>query len=138
MKGSEEVIMALCDGDEEYAGLLSEFMQRQEHLPWSVHTYTDVGRLLAQEKEVDMLVVAEGSYQEELKGLPAKRMIVLNESGIVRDKNLRYVNKFQRADHVLRELIAVYLEICTQVLPRLGIEGKTRFIGFFSPVRRCM
>lgn len=138
MKGSEEVILALCDGDEEYAGLLSEFMQRQEHLPWSVHTYTDIGRLLAQEKEVDMLVVAEASYQEELKGLPAKRMIVLNESGIVRDKNLRYVNKFQRADHVLRELIAVYLEICTQVLPRLGMEGKTKFIGFFSPVRRCM
>ena len=133
-----QAILALCDEEEEYAQLLTEFMQKQKNLPWIVHTYTGLGNLLEVEKEVDLLVVAESCYVEELKGFAAKRMIVLNESGIVRDKGLRYVNKYQQADQLIREFIAVYLEICTQVLPKLGTEGRTSFIGFFSPVRRCM
>lgn len=138
MNGSEEIILAFCDKEEEYARLMTEYMERQGNLPWCVHCYTDAERLLESEKEVDLLVVAESVYREELKTLPAKRLVVLNESGIVRNKNLRYVNKYQQADQVVRELLAIYLEICTQVLPRLGVEGKTCFIGFFSPVRRCM
>jgi len=135
---SEESIMAFCDKEEEYARLMTEYMQRQGNLPWRVHCYTDADKLLESEKEVDLLVVSESVYREELKALSAKRFIVLNESGIIRNKNLRYVNKYQQADQVIRELLAVYLEIATQVLPKLGMEGKTSFIGFFSPVRRCM
>jgi len=137
MKQEKEVILALCDGEEEYARLLTEYMEHQQ-LPWVIHTYTDVEKLLESEKEVDLLVVAESTYQEELGTLRPKRMIILNESGIVRNRDLRYVNKYQQADHVVRELLAVYLEIATQVLPRLAAEGNTCFIGFFSPVRRCM
>ena len=138
MKQLDEVILAFCDSEEEYARLMAEYMQKQQNLPWSIHAYTDADKLLLQEKEVDMLVVAESVYQEELKALAAKRMIVLNESGIIRDKNLRYVNKYQQADQVIRELLAVYLEICEKDLPKLSNIGNTRFIGFFSPVRRCM
>ena len=138
MKQTEEVVLALCDGEEEYARLMTEYMERQEELPWSVHAYVDVNKLLEKEKEVDLLVVAESAYREELHALSPKRMVILNESGIVRNKDLRYVNKYQRADQVVKELLAVYLEIATQILPKLGMEGRTSFIGFFSPVRRCM
>lgn len=138
MKQEKEVVLALCDGEEEYARLMTEYMQHQENLPWVIHTYTDVGKLLETEKEVDLLVVAESTYQDELATLRPRRMVILNESGIVRNKEMRYINKYQQADHVVRELLAVYLEIATQVLPRLGTEGNTCFIGFFSPVRRCM
>lgn len=98
MKNSEEVILALCDGEEEYATLFTEYVERQDNLPWTIHTYTDVGKLMEKESGIDMLVVAESVYQEELKSLSPKRLIVLNESGIVRNKNLRYVNKYQQAD----------------------------------------
>lgn len=138
MNKSEDIVLALCDGEEEYARLMTEYMERQKSLPWSVHAYTDVTKLMEQESEVDLLVVAESVYREELKGLSPKRLIVLNESGIIRNRNLRYVNKYQQADQVVRELLAVYLEIATQVLPRLGLEGRTTFIGFFSPVRRSL
>lgn len=137
MKQEEEVVLALCDGDEEYTGLITEYMQRQENLPWSIHAYTDVAKLMESENGVDVLVVAESVYQEELKALSPKRLIILNESGIIRNKNLRYVNKYQQADQVVRELLCIYLEIATQVLPKLGMGGRTNFIGFFTPVRRC-
>lgn len=138
MNKAEEMILALCDGEEEYAHLLTEYMERQRNLPWSVHTYTDVSRLMAEEKEADILLVAESAYREELRELQPKRLIVLNESGIVRNKNLRYINKYQQADQVLRELLTIYLEIATQALPRLESEGNTGFIGFYSPVGRCL
>lgn len=138
MKVSEEVVLALCDAEEEYAGLMTEYMQRQGNLPWVVHAYTDVEKLKEKEKDVDVLVVAESLYQDELKTLSPRRLVVLNESGIIRNKNLRYVNKYQQADQVVRELLCIYLEIATQVLPRLGTEGKTRFLGFYSPVRRSL
>lgn len=138
MNQAEEIVLVLFDGEAEYARLMTEYMQRQDRLPWSVHTYTDAEKLMESEKNVAMLVVAESVYQEELKALSPKRLIVLNESGIVRNKNLRYVNKYQRADEVVRELTCIYLEIASQVLPRLGMAGKTSFIGVFSPVRRCM
>ena len=79
MKQEKEVILALCDGEEEYARLMTEYMQHQQ-LPWVIHTYTDVEKLLESEKEVDLLVVAESTYQEELGTLRPKRMIILNES----------------------------------------------------------
>ena len=138
MKNSEEIILAFCDEEEEYAGLMTEYMERQKNLPWTVHTYTDKQKLMEEERNVDMLLVSESAYCEELGGLQAKRLIVLNESGIVRDRNLRYVNKYQQADQVLREVLAIYLEIAAQVLPNLGMDAKTGFIGFFSPVRRCL
>ena len=138
MKRSEKAILALCDGEEEYTTLMNEYMQKQKNLPWQVHTYTAVGELMEQEHEVDLLVVAESVWQEELKSLAPKKMIVLNESGIIRDQTLRYVNKYQQADRVVREILATYLEICTEVLPKLGVSGNTKLIGFFSPVRRCM
>ena len=135
---SEEVVLALCDGEEEYTQLITEYMEKWERLPWVVHAYTDVEKLMEAEKGVVLLVVSESDYRDEIKTLSPKRLIVLNESGIVRNKNLRYVNKYQQADQLVREILCIYLEIATQVLPRLGLEGKTTFIGFFSPVRRAM
>lgn len=138
MKNTEEIILAFCDGEEEYAGLMTEYMERQKNLPWIIHAYTDVAKMMEAEREADVVLVAESVYREELKELQPKRLIVLNESGIVRDRNLRYVNKYQEADQVLREILAIYLEVATQVLPKLGVDAKTGFIGFFSPVRRSL
>ena len=136
MKETKEIILAFYDGDEEYASQMTEYMERQKNLPWCIHTYTEMNKLIEQEKGVNILLVAESVYCEELKELQPERLVVLNESGIIRDRNLRYINKYQQADQVVKELLVFYLEIVPQVLPRLGPEGNSIFIGFFSPVRR--
>ena len=136
MKEAKEIILAFYDGDEEYASQMTEYMERQKNLPWSIHTYTELNKLIEQEKGVNILLVAESVYCEELKELQPERLVVLNESGIIRDKNLRYINKYQQADQVVKDLLVFYLEIVPQVLPRFGPEGNSIFIGFFSPVRR--
>lgn len=138
MKNSEEIVLALCDGEAEYARLMTEYMERQGNLPWNLHTYTDVERMLREEKKVDILLVAETTYCEEIKSLQPSRLIILNESGIVKHKNFRHINKYQQADQVIRELMNVYLEVAVQVLPKMVSNRRTVFLGLYSPVGRCL
>lgn len=136
----EHSILALCDAEEEYAQLLTEFLQKHRDLPWEIHTYTSVEELLRQEKgtEVAMLVIAESTFCEEACTISSKRMVVLNESGVLHWDKVQNINKYQEADQVLRELLEIYAEIAGRQLPRLKSGSKTSLIGIYSPVRRCL
>ena len=75
-------VMALCDTEEEYAQLMTEFMRKQKNLPWELHTYTNVDTLLGTEQSgLAMLVVAESAFRQELRGLAPGCLVVLGESG---------------------------------------------------------
>ena len=130
--------MVLCDMEEEYAQLMTEFIKRHRNLPWELHTYTDVEELLHTEREAALLVVAESACTDKLRQLSPGRLVVLNESGLMRWENLRYVDKYQKAEEVLKSLLEIYMEIADAPLPRLRKNCKTVFIGNYSPVRRSM
>lgn len=133
-------ILVLCDTEEEYAGLMTEFLKARRELPWEIHTYTAVMTLLSQEQgsEIAMLVVAESAYVKEMDALRPRRMIILNESGVLRWDGIRNINKYQEAERVLKSLLEIYVEIADSVLPPLPGDSRTKFIGIYSPVRRCL
>ena len=138
MKEGEEV-MVLCDPEEEYAQLMTEFLKKHKELPWKIRTYTSVDDLLRTEKAaVGLLVVSEAAYSEELQSIQTPRIIVLNESGVIRWENVCYVDKYQQADEVLREILQLYVEVADQCPPRLRRKTNTVFVGNYSPVHRCM
>ncbi len=139
MKEKNEKIFVLCDAEEEYAQLMTEFLKKHRDLPWKIHTYTDREQLMRQEKEeIAMLVIAESTYTEELQQLKPRRTVILNESGLKRWNTYRNINKYQQAEHVLRELLDVSMEIMGEQLPWLTARYRTKFIGIYSPVRRCL
>ncbi len=140
MKGEAKDILVLCDTEEEYAWLMTDFLKLHKDLPWEIHTYTAVGMLLQQERksEIAMLVVAESAYAEELKALQPHCTVILNESGMMKWDQMRNVNKYQQADNVLRSLLEIYTDIADGQLPKLTGSLKTKFIGIYSPVRRCL
>lgn len=140
MKEQNADVMVLCDTEEEYAQLMTEFLKRHKDLPWELHTYTSVEELLLgeQHRSVSILVVAESAYSEEIKKLQPGRLVVLNESGMLRWQELHNVNKYQQAEEVLKCLLSVYMEIAGVQFPRLRKNSKTVFIGNYSPVRRSM
>lgn len=138
MKEGEEV-MVLCDPEEEYAQLMTEFLKKHKELPWKIRTYTSVDDLLHTEKAaVGLLVVSETAYSEELQSIQTPRIIVLNESGVVRWENVCYVDKYQQADEVVREILQLYIEVADKCPPRLCRKTDTVFLGNYSPVHRCM
>lgn len=138
-KAPEGRTLVLCDTEEEYAQLMTDFLQKQKDLPWELRTYTDVQELLRTglEKE-SLLVVAESAYTEDFLQLSPARLVVLNESGLMRWDNISYVDKYQKAENVLRFLLETYMEIADNPLPRLQKGCKTVFIGNYSPVHRSM
>lgn len=139
MKGMGDKIMALCDPEEEYAQLMTEFLNKHKNLPWKLRTYTGVEELLREEKEAPaMLVVAESAFCQELKQLAPARLVVLNESGVMKWQDVSYVDKYQEAEEVLKCLLGIYMEVAEVQLPRLRKNNRTIFIGNYSPVRRCM
>ena len=140
MKGPNGKVMVLCDTEEEYAQLLTEFLKRHKDLPWEIHTYTNVEELLLREQHqsISMLVVAESTYTEEIKKLQPDRLVVLNESGVLHWSELHHVDKYQQAEEVLKYLLSVYMEIADVQFPRLRKNSNAVFIGNYSPVRRSM
>lgn len=136
----KEAVLVLYDREEEYARLFSEYLRRQKELPWKIHTYTRAEELMTGEKngEVAMLVVAESSYTEELNVLQPACLAVLNESGTLRFHQLPNINKYQEAEGVWKELLELYIEETGAQMPFLCTEYKTKFIGMYSPVHRCL
>lgn len=131
--------MVLCDEEEEYAQLMSEFLKKQKNLPWNLRTYTNAEAMMKQESEgVDMLVVAESAFSDKMCSLCAGETVVLSESGIMRWENICYVDKYSAAEDVLKQLLAIYVESDDASMPRLTEALQTKFIGNYSPVRRCM
>lgn len=133
-------ILVLCDAEEEYAQLMTDFLKSHKEVPWEIHTYTSISLLMQGEQkgEIAMLVVAESVYVEELQSLRPLCMVILNESGVLRWGDIRNVNKYQRADAVLRSMLQIYMEVADGGLPRLAGECNTTFVGMYSPVRRCL
>ncbi|MCH5344965.1 MAG: hypothetical protein J1E64_13100 [Acetatifactor sp.] len=133
-------VLVLCDEEEEYACLMTEFLKGHRDLPWEIHTYTDVEELIRGEQgeEVALLVTAESAYREEMQSLRPLRVVILNESGVVRWEQWKHVNKYQQAENVLRELLEVYMEVIGEQLPQMMVGCQTKFVGIYSPVRRCL
>lgn len=133
-------ILALCDREEEYARHMSEYLKAHKEAPWKIHTYTDVESLkaFALATPIELLVVAENAYNEEVRKLPVDKVILLNESGVVRWDHVRNVNKYQQAENVYKEILSEYMEKVQEPLARLEVDYDTRIIGFFSPVHRCL
>lgn len=131
--------LVLCDGEEEYAERMSDFLRKHKELPWEIHTYTAVNTLLEKEKAGDivLLVIAESIYNESVKGLPCKKRILLNESGIIREEGVENINKYQPADKVLMKLLEIYADIADVRLPNLTEGYRSKLVGVYSPVRRC-
>lgn len=140
MNNVKNQTLVLFDKEEEYAALMSDFLRKHRNLPWNVRTYTDVEKLMEQEhtREIGMLVVSESAYDEKLETLHPVKVVVLNESGVRRLEGMANIDKYQQAESVVRELLEIYMEIMGEQPPGLTKGCNTKFIGLYSPVRRCM
>lgn len=139
MKERRDPVLVLCDREEEYAQLMTEFIRTHKEVPWKVRTYTDVEELMHREQNsaIDVMAVSERTYQEKLSSLHPLRTVILNESGLKRWEEFINVDKYQQARNVLQSLLEVYLEVADIVLPGFQRSEKVLFVGIYSPVRRC-
>lgn len=138
MKEKREPVLLLCDQEEEYASQMTEFMRMHKELPWRIRTYTDADKMLEEEsgRAIDVLVVAERTYQEQMTMLHPLRTVILVENGLDIHREYIGISKYQEAQKVLQAFLEVYLEIADGGYFRVAEAEKTIFIGIYSPIRR--
>lgn len=138
MKTGYRDALILCDCEEEYALLMSDFLKAHKDLPWEIRTYTTLETLLDREKkeEIALLVMAESVYRRKINELHFKKLVILNESGIRRGEGIENISKYQQAEDVLRKLLECYADITEAGFPKLTEGCRTKVIGVYSPVRR--
>lgn len=133
-------ILVLCDEETEYAWHMTDYIREKGELPFEIHTYTEVEKLLmyGQGKEIEMLVVAESSYTYEVSELMVGQTLILGESGEQKWNQIPYIDKYQQAEQIYKQIMEQYLEKMKSAGGREDKRESAKIIGLYSPIRRCL
>lgn len=134
----EHKLLVLCDPEEDYLQHMADFLRRKKPAPWEVVAYTKPEELLKFEKEIDILIISESAYGAFVETMAVKLPILLNESGVVQGQIPVNIDKYQEAEKVHQAIWSHYMEKEADELSELKTTSNTKFIGMYSPVRRCL
>lgn len=136
----EHKLLVLCDPEEDYAQQMADYLRRKKDAFWEIRTFTKAEELISfgEGEAMEILLVAEAAFGDYVKKLQVKVPILLNESGVITNRWLPNVDKYQAAERVRQEILAHYMERSGETFPRVRGSGKGKLIGMYSPVRRCL
>lgn len=133
-------IIAICDRDEKYALSLSTSVEEVMNSAYEVVIFTSGEAFVrySQEKEVDVLIITESSFDSTIiDGFEGTLMILRENQNFVQDGAI-LIDRFQSRDNLSKSVkmnVPDYLEEIS------GKRMKTyhwKVIGIYSPVRRCL
>lgn len=133
-------ILALCDGEEDYLYHMADYLERRDTFPFAVYSFTDALQLkkFMEQHEVELLMVAENAYSEDMKELFPKHAVILNESGNEIGHEVENINKYQSSEEILRAVMNSYTGSGGDVPKRLAIGNRMKVIGNYTPIGRCL
>lgn len=134
----EHKLLVLCDPEEDYAHHMAEFLGRSKELPWEIAVYTRPEELEQIEEEIDVLLISESAYERFLPQMQVNLLILLNESGLLKEEQITNVNKYQSAEEVKKTILNLYMKQQKISIPRMHLGERTKLIGMYSPVHRCL
>ncbi len=128
-------IFVVFSEDEEYAKSWGNYIRKKSNIPYDFKIFSDLEKLrdFSSKENIDVLLL------EKEEKLRAKMIFVLYEKlPVVENEGFRYICKFQSANDIISQIA----EICT-------LEGKnhvkssekinkTKVIGIYSPINRCL
>lgn len=132
--------LILYDSEADYVRRMSEYLENYEELSFEIHSYTEAGKLqdFLQEETPDIFLTAESVYDSHLQKKSLGIVMVLQETGTAKHPNTLYINKFQKADRVVKEILKNYARLTKEPVFLLKQQEHACIIGFYSPVKRCM
>lgn len=134
-------ILAIFDGEENYAYRLMDFIGEKMNLPFEVYVFTNEEKFYSciRIKDIECLLISESAYKKEVETLKIPHIIILSESGKNLNKALRHINKYQSSENILHEIMEYYTDK-SEIIPatfRTGLE-RMRVIGIYTPIGRCL
>lgn len=139
MNDKEELRLVFCDQEQEYAHLLSNFLRERKGIAWEIQTYTNMETMLEKErnKQIDIMMVAERSFEQVVEELHPRKTIILTECGLLHDDEYMHVDKYQEAQNVYKSLVEICIQLGDARVSFVTRHTNTVFIGIYSPIRRC-
>lgn len=133
-------VLALCDKEESYLYHMADYMEKRNMLPFAVHAFTDAEQLkkYGEANEIELLLIAENSFEGKREDYPAANIFILNESGSEVGENIENINKYQSSEKILRAVIDSYTSGTEQMPRRLATGNRMKIIGNYTPIGRCL
>lgn len=133
-------ILALCDREEDYVYHMADYLEKKETFPFAVHVFTDTEQLkrFGDKDKVGLLLIAENSYEDDLKELFGNQIIILNESGNEAGDEIQNINKYQSSESIFRMVMNSYMERGGDIYRRMATGNQMKIIGNYTPIGRCL
>ena len=134
----EHKLLVLCDSEEDYAQHMAEYLCKRKESLWDVLVYTKAEELKKLDRSIDILLIAESVYGEFVADMSVNLVVLLNESGILREDSVLNIDKYQEAAKVHQILWSHYMAEEQVGIPIAKEGNVTGIIGMYSPVKRCL
>lgn len=136
----EYKILALFDPEKDYVQHMADFLRRKKDAVWEVRVFSEKKELLefAGKERMEILLIAESVYDDFVQGLKVKLPIILSETGMIKAQGMVHIDKYQPAEKVRQEMLYHYMEHSEEGYMRMNGSERSKLIGMYSPVRRCL
>lgn len=133
-------VMALCDREEKYLYHMADFLEKKDTLPFAVHVFTNVEKLksFTQKNPVEILLIGENAYEEQIAEYPVSQIFILNESGNQVGCEIENINKYQSSEEIFSTIMNGYTWDKEKLPRRLATGNRMKIIGNYTPVGRCL
>jgi hypothetical protein len=135
MKPTVSRHLAICDTDTSYLELMQGYLKRKNPMGFEIITFsTTVNAVTAsQSDEIDILLIGEKTFDDNVKNINAKKIFILQEDGLSGIKGYDMVAKYQSAEKLIGTVLEQYAldEKCDSIV-KCG-KNNTTVIAFYSP-----
>ena len=132
-------VMAVYDGDGQYAERFSEVVNRKGNTPFECVAFHNIEEMreFARNHPIEILLADDMADHREMRSLGAGQVIYLTD-GRYREgtTDCRAIYKFQSSARLVREVMARYSEAGGKA-GSSGNGGISRIYGVFSPLGKC-
>lgn len=131
-------VLAICDSEQEYAYRLMDALSSKADFPFEMLTFTSREKLYEslQQQPVQVLLIAHPDFSEEMKDW-APRIILLWEGIAPPGTDLPGISKYSSVVRIMKKITETAAETGT-IVPFPKTDHPVRFLGFYTPVRRCL
>lgn len=129
-------LCVICDSESDYARRFMEYENQKKTFPMEIAACTSLEALrsLAAGRKIDVLLVSERAFAEEVLEAGAGKTFILAEEGEVTGyEDIARISKYQACDTVLRRVMSCYEAEEAAFFAPYGNSERKKLIGVFSP-----
>ncbi|MDO4292298.1 MAG: hypothetical protein Q4C65_03605 [Eubacteriales bacterium] len=132
-------VLAICDPEQEYAYRLVDALGSRSDFPFEILAFTSVDKLYGSlaEKPVQILLIAQPAFREEMRSWPVPRIILLQEEEAPSDESLACVCKYTSVLRIMKKITEVAME-AGKLPPVVQTDHRVRIYGMYTPVGRSL